>query len=639
MITCGRNTSEDFRINGLDKCYDEVFELICKNIAIEVKNDGFVYFIDTEYVMDTTKGYRFENLTPAYDKVLISGITQLKYEEADTKFKYSYNNVCDNIILLINRIIAELKKNNPDDLRISWFENMKSQPAESFKEAIQRMLFLNQIFWQTDHRLVGLGAWDAFLEPFYKKEVAEGTLSRENALEIIIDLFKVLHEYYEFKSNVLMGDSGQIFVIGKSDLDGNYISSDLTYIFIEAMMEVKQPEPKCLLRVCSKTPRNLIELALESIATGIGAPLLANDDVVIKSLIDYGIKPEHACNYTTSACWEPLIGGMSSSNNNRTVLNYLRPLDNIFKRANLDELDTFDKLFEKYIESLKFNLRAVKRVLKPHRFQYNPLLSVFTYGCYESEKDVSEGGALYKQAGVTSVAMGNLINSLRNIRQYVYEEHKYTLYDIKKMLISDFSESEDIFELLKHENSVYGKDDRWVIDLVNSITGCVATEILDFKSYIGETMKTGLSGAAYMDAARGFGASFDGRKANEPFNVHISNENNESFTEIINFASHLNYDKGLFNGNVVDFMVSPDFIKNNFDKFVDFIVMCIVSGFFEMQMNVVSSAQLIDAKENPDKYPNLIVRVWGFSSYFNDLPEEYKEVLISRALRNEMKTA
>ena len=99
----------------------------------------------------------------------------------------------------------------------------------------------------------------------------------------------------------------------------------------------------------------------------------------------------------------------------------------------------------------------------------------------------------------------------------------------------------------------------------------------------------------------------------------------------------MNYGKSRFNGNVVDFMVSPDFIHHNWEKFVDFLILSVKAGFFEMQMNVVSSKQLLGAREHPESFPNLIVRVWGFSAYFKDLPEEYKDVLIERALKNEQR--
>ena len=132
-----------------------------------------------------------------------------------------------------------------------------------------------------------------------------------------------------------------------------------------------------------------------------------------------------------------------------------------------------------------------------------------------------------------------------------------------------------------------------------------------------------------------FPASFDGRKKGEPFGVHISNDKANSYTELVNFASNLDYNDNRFNGNVIDFFVTPNFIKDNYEKFLEFLLLSIKKGFFEMQMNVISSKQLLEARKNPDKFPNLIVRVWGFSAYFKDLPDEYKDYLIERALKNE----
>ena len=635
MALLDRRTSNDFKENGVDKSYDEVFSLICHNVNITLQERRFIYFIDTDYVMDTTKGYRYENLTPAYEKILVSGLEHMKYMDESTKFRKSYNHVLENLMVLVDRIIEELSRcENDVRTKIAWFENMKKKPAQGFEEAIQRMLFVNQIFWQTDHRLTGLGAWDSILFPYYQKDIESGKLTKESALEILKDVYSILHDYYQFKSNVLMGDTGQIFVLGKSDLEGNYIYNDLTSLFIEAMKAVQFPEPKCILRVNKNTPRTLIELALESIITGIGAPLFANDDVIIPQLVEFGIAPEDACDYTTSACWEPLIGGKSSSYNNITALNYMRALDNLLKREDLSKISSFEELLKCYFIYLKRNLNAVKRVIEQPRFQYNPLLSIFLHDCFEREQDVSWGGARYHDIGITSVAIGNLVNALINIKHFVFEKREYTLYDVKRMVILDYEGEESTVKLLK-ETSYYGTDTEEIIDLVNKITAFVTNEIKDYRTYLGGKVKIGLSGHAYIDAAKGFGASFDGRKAGEPFITHISNEENKSFTEVINFASKMQYGNGNFNGNVVDLMVSPDFISNNKEKFVDFLMACIYSNFFEMQMNVVSSKTLIEARESPEKFPNLVVRVWGFSSYFKDLPEEYKDVLIKRALKNE----
>ncbi len=152
----------------------------------------------------------------------------------------------------------------------------------------------------------------------------------------------------------------------------------------------------------------------------------------------------------------------------------------------------------------------------------------------------------------------------------------------------------------------------------------------------GGKIKIGYSAPSYISHALDQYASFDGRKDNEPFIVHISSDiNGLPYTSLFNFAGQLDYSGNKFNGNVIDFIVNPSFFDNNYDKFIDFLKISINNSFFEMQMNVVSSKILIEARKNPKLYPNLIVRVWGFSAYFNDLPDNYKEVLIKRTIESE----
>jgi formate C-acetyltransferase len=157
-------------------------------------------------------------------------------------------------------------------------------------------------------------------------------------------------------------------------------------------------------------------------------------------------------------------------------------------------------------------------------------------------------------------------------------------------------------------------------------------ELIKYKNKFGGDYKFGLSSPSYVNGSIYSEASLDGRKKNTPYNVHISSTGQTAYTELINFASNLDYSINKYNANVVDFIVSPNIIDNNYEKFVDFLMISLQSNFFEIQMNVVSSKTLIEAKNNPELFPNLIVRVWGFSAYFNDLPLEYKDVLISRAL-------
>ena len=158
-------------------------------------------------------------------------------------------------------------------------------------------------------------------------------------------------------------------------------------------------------------------------------------------------------------------------------------------------------------------------------------------------------------------------------------------------------------------------------------------------TYLGGRLKFGVSAPSYIDAAKDFDASFDGRRFGEPFGVHISNENAGSYTEVLNFAASLDYGENRFNGNVIDFMVSPSFIEKNLSKFKYMLMAAVKEGIFQLQINVASSDVLIDAKRNPDRHKDLIVRVWGFSAFFVDLPEDYQDLLIRRALQNEKRDA
>ncbi len=661
MAIMKRTPPPDFKEHGVDKSYSEIFRLICQNARIRIREGRFVYFLDDTYVYDSTKGYRFENLTPDYRKITGYGLRELKYAlksetgavpelqhgaeteeksglkydpaKRDEKFCADYNCVLESMILLSDRIRAALEGQSGRNEAAAWFRRMADRPAEGFAEAVQRLLFVNQIFWQTDHRLTGLGAWDSILYPYYRRDQERGVLTREEALDMIKDACRALHEDYAYKSNVLMGDTGQIFVLGKSDTEGHYLCNELTYLILEALMELALPEPKCVLRVNRETPRELLGLALDSIASGTGSPILANDDVIIPALVEHGIEEKDACSYTTSACWEPLIGGKSTSLNNMAVLNYLKAFDDMVRRCDVGNIRTFTELVETYKTFLCRDVRAVMRILDQPRFQYDPLLSVFTEGCFESRKDVSHGGAKYHDAGFTSVGMGNLIDTLYAVRELVFEKQELTMYDVRRMLILDFESDEDRYRQLKARTSAYGMDDAETIRLTNDITECVSREIAGHRTYLGGRLKTGLSGSAYVDAAKGFGASFDGRRAGQPFTLHISNEDADGYTGLINFSAQLHYGQGRFNGNVADLMVSPYLIRQSREKFISFLEAGIRRGFFELQMNAVDAQTLINAKAKPDQYPNLIVRVWGFSAYFRDLPEEYKDTLIWRALK------
>lgn len=616
--------------------YTEIFKCIMEKCEITLTDDRFVYFLDCNYIPPLDRGVVWDNISVNYAKIVNLGLKELKYKNEDNKHCRDHNSVIDDIAVLAERIVSQLKTSTVKDKekKIEFFTNITEKGADSFEEAMQRILFINQILWQTHHPLMGFGLLDTVLNDVYEKD---NRIDKDAAIDIICDFYRTLHRYYWYKSHALLGDTGQLVIVGRTNPDGSYFYNELTYAFIEALERVHLPDPKVLLRVSSKTPRSLIETAVRCLQTGIGAPVFANDDKIIPILIKDGVKKEDAYNYTTSACWEPLPYQCPISNN-LTVLNFMTSFNNMFKREPLSKISTYEELVSRYKFYLARNVNAAKRSLYARRFSYDPLISCFIDGCFEKKKDVSFGGANYYDYGMTTIGLGNVVNAFMNIKKYVYEKKIMSLNDVRTMILTDFEGQEEMRNLLKDGKS-YGRDKDETVELSNEIIKVVVDETRDFRNYLGGKLKFGLSSPAYVDAGKASDASFDGRKKGEALIVHISSDNPNGYTELVNFSTRLLLDENSYNGNVVDFIVTPNIIQDNFDKFVDFIEGAIKNKMFEMQIGVLSSEQLLEAKDNPSKYPGLIVRVWGFSALFHDLPEEYQNVVIERALRSEGKYA
>lgn len=613
----------------------EQFKKVYSKSKIKIdESEIFAYSIDFLTFPAMENPNSFGNLTVDYNEILKLSINDLysKYSDND---KY-----CKNMHLLIEGIDIEVDKmikavdksniKNKSDI-INTFLKIKNGKISTMFEAMQKILFYNQLLWQSDVTLIGLGRLDKILDPYYKNDI-KNNIDNDNIKEYIKSFYRLLHKHFYFKSGALIGDTGQIIIIGGKDKNNNYFCNRLTYLFLEALKEIKLPDPKILLRVSSTMPDDLLKLSLDTVCTGIGSPLFANDDIIIKKLIDFGWK-EESYNYVTSACWEPFLASKTSDQNNLLSINFLEPLNKMLDEENLNEIKSKKDLLDHYDKYLNEYLKEFKKQVDKFKFNNNCLLSLFYSNCLLTKKDIGLGGALYNNYGVTSVGLSSTINSMLNIDKLVFNAKKYTLLELNEMRKDNFN-CDYIIEILKNGNEKYGSDNEEVIDITNKILKRANTYLKDYKNYFGGKIKFGLSSPSYIIDSKNSKASLDGRKDSEPFTVHISSAS-AGYTELFNFASKIEYGELGFNGNVIDFMVSPSFIKNNFDKFMTFFKCAVENGFFETQFNVIDSQTLIAAKNDPSSFPNLIVRVWGFSTYFNELPEEYKSLLIERAIASE----
>ncbi|MBR3245360.1 MAG: hypothetical protein IKF90_22135 [Parasporobacterium sp.] len=602
---------------------------LLSQIEIQLNEKSFfVYFLDT-FKTVAVPGNVLSNFTLAYDKIIHGSFDDLeKTAVGNDEYGKEAQLISEGIHTLAIRIFESLKAgNHPNKEKLNtYFIRMLSAPAEHFDEALQRILFFNQILWQTRHRLNGLGRLDLILNDLYEKDVSTGFLTESNARNLVCDFLTQLSQYPEYKSDALQGDIGQIIILGGTNKDNTYFNNSLTTIFLQEQANLKKPDPKVLLRVSSKMPAELLKTAVECLMSKTGSPLFSNDDVVIPALIDSGVDEEDAYDYCVSACWEPLIVGKSIAQNNIGSLNFLTALDNVLEESVM----SFDELLEKYIEKNQEVFRETLKGLDAIKWAKDPLISMFTDGSAEIRKDISDGGCKYPNYGVTTVALSNVVDSLLVIQSLVFQEKKYTLRQLNEARKKNFKDADDLFAYLQETERSFGHDREDIVSLVNKITESIGSIAQNYTNPIGGTVKFGLSSPDYNMLGRKSIGDFSGRKTGMPYNTHISCRD-AAYTEVVNFASGLEYNKQRYNGNVVDFFVSPNLIENNPDKFVLFMKGAIESGFFQMQMNVLDSKTLIEAKAHPEKYQGLIVRVWGFSAYFNELPDSYKDLMIERA--------
>ena len=607
---------------------------LLSNISIDIRpGQRFQSWIDEDYLLENLNRVVC-NLPPDYDLVVNHSLAELRAMwQGDGKLRQTELKMLDAVEDYIRRVVDCIdSKSGEGDDQLSFtrdvFERMANHKASTLDEGLQRILFWSSMFWQSGHRLMGLGRLDMVLQGLSYP-------SEEDAVASISDFMRVLHEHYELKSDAMLGDTGQIILLGGVDRDGNKFENELTHLFIRAMHEVRLPDPKLMLRVTEDTSPDLLKEAVDCISTGIGCPILANDDVMIPALVKFGYDLEDARNYAVSACWEPLVLGRSFEQNNLGAINYAEALYQLLSSDEGQSLSSYEECLQAFLAALERQYASTVSVLDSLRWEPDPLLTLFYRDCAASDKDVSQGGAKYSNFGINNLGMKNAVDSLLNLKHRVFcDEPSLTLQDARASLIANYESHEEEQEILS-EDKYFGREDEEAIVLVNLLTRHAQQGLGDYRNRFGGKLKWGHSSSNYLLIGAKTGPTLDGRRASEPLGVHISAPEGVSYTELVMFASRLDCDGQASNGNVVDFFVSPSLIQDNMDRFVRFVQGAILAGFFEMQMNVVSSSTLIEAKKNPEAYPDLIVRVWGFSAYFKDLSDDYQDLLIRRALESE----
>ncbi|MBQ4324049.1 MAG: pyruvate formate lyase family protein, partial [Clostridia bacterium] len=325
--------------------------------------------------------------------------------------------------------------------------HVPAEPARDFYEALQAVHFYNFNLWE----LYYFGRVDQYLYPYYEADVKAGRLTYDDAVELFA-CFLLLPEAYILPNVAL--DS----MIGGTDANGESQVNDLSYLMLDATEQLDFV--RCLsVRYGQKTEKAFLQRALEVVGhVQKGIPFFFNDDVMIPALEGKGISREDAADYTQIGCVETVIPGKSNPHAVTGRTNLLKALEYVFcngasmmypqmrngiQTGELWELDTFEKFYDAVLRQIRHILDVTCHGVKKHQKcamvnDPKPYKSLLTEGCLENGKDFNREGAKYDYYLIMLGGVPNLADSLEVIRKFVYEEQKYSLPQVRDLLIQNY---------------------------------------------------------------------------------------------------------------------------------------------------------------------------------------------------------
>ena len=523
-------------------------------------------------------------------------------------------------------------------------EHISSAAPRSLWQALQLVVLTHSAYQLDGRYAMAIGRLDQYLLPFYEADIEAGRLC-ENDAQRLLDHFvaKLVHR----------GDIQNVCVGGMAPTGGDGTNA-LSFACVEAVRRIGQPGCNLTARIHPGTPPDFLVKCVECIRTGIGFPALVNDEILVPALVAQGYPLEDARDYCFVGCIETFIPGRQAPWAD-SRFNLLRCVD-LALRDGRDGLtggqagphtghpDSWSAFYEAFCTQLRTglsahvnDLNAIEAGAQEHSDELtSPLLSALMADCIERGRDLCDGGARYPaNHGVAGMGIGSTADSLMAVKRYVYEERRFTLAGLVRMLDANFAGYERERHILLKDAPKYGNDDERVDALAAQVSRFFAEELLRRRTPDGGRY-WGLMAANVQNLSSGLevGASPDGRLSQEPLSDAASpsfGRDRHGPTAVARSVSRLPYQL-LTGGNVVNMKFMPATLAGpeGANALVSLIRTCFDLGGAQLQFNTTDRATLIDAMEHPDRYPHLVVRVSGFSAYFVSLSRAVQEDILSR---------
>ena len=515
-------------------------------------------------------------------------------------------------------------------------------PPQTFRDGLQlAWLAIMGTMHGDQVGLVVPGHLDRTLGSLYEADRAAGRLRRDEALLLLECLYLLINDY--IPDGLAIG-----VMVGGCDQDGADLTNELSYLCLEALRRTHLVYPTVGVCWHKGTPGDLVDLAVDLIGSGCANPALFGDETIQRGLKALGVPPEEACRYVNSTCVEITPSGAS---NVWVASPYYNTcgllLEEIAAQGGAGEGErspppapTFDAFLTAYRERLATAVEAgvaAQNQLRRDRRERGrkPLQSLFTRDCLARARDLDGGGATYNWVECSFVGLANLADSLHVLREEVCGG-EMTFAEFHELVASDFAGREDLRLRFLNGYPKYGQGCAEVDALV--------ADTVDFAVEVCGRFRMEPDGAAYVPGAfvwimherlgRDTGATPDGRRAGFPFADGCGPaQGRETAGPTAAILSTTSWDHSRMIGGLaynMKFNTSLFATRRGYDGLRDLILTFLGRGGFETQINVVDAEILKKARQHPDQYRDLVVRVGGYTDYFVRLPEEMQDEVMLR---------
>jgi trans-4-hydroxy-L-proline dehydratase len=535
-----------------------------------------------------------------------------------------------------------------------------ANPPENFWQALQYYWFVHLAV------ITELNPWDSFnpgrldqhLLPFYQKGLANGSLSREKARELLQAFWiKFNNHPAPPKVGITARESNTytdfcLINLGGLTEEGNDAVNELSFLILDVIEEMRLLQPGTMVQVSSKSPDNFIDRALKIIGTGFGQPSVFNTDAIIAEMLGQGKSLADARAGGASGCVETGAFGkeayiltgyfnlpkvleitLHNGTDPRTGSHPGQKTGDAAGFSSMEQLwEAFEKQLRYFIDIKIAGNNIIENLYAKHLPV--PFLSLLTDDCIASATDYNAGGARYNTNYIQGVGLGSATDMLSAISHHVYNKKEYSMKELLNAMAIDFRGHEELRKKLWLETPKYGNDDEAADSITRRLFGIFHKAIDGRPNMKGGHYRINLLPTTchvYFGSITGAGP--DGRHAGKPLSEGISpmqGADTAGPTAVLKSAAKIDHLKT--GGTLLNQKFTPDFFRDPKGMPA---VRHLIQAYFRMnghhiQFNVVDAKTLEAARKRPEEYRDLIVRVAGYSDYFVDLTEELQDEIIRR---------